>query len=457
MKLNALMRQIALLLALMMLLLSGAACAQEDLEKQYAAAKTMLENKDYQAAAEAFAALGDYSDSQRQWKRARYNIALELFDAEEYHEANAIFEELGDYQNSKKNAYTSFLRARIIDYKQAKTLYNEGDYEAAKALFESLGNYEDAKERAAQAEEKLQETLQAKAEVQFYENAVKLLDEGEYQAAYEAFLQAGPYEGATEGLYQAVEGMAKERVYARAEESLANGETAQALLMFETLDDFRDSTAQAETIRSAENAPEEMDENQRKYEQALLLRELWKREEANALFAELGDYSNAADLIEIIAPQIPAARLRDDYTTPYSEVFTAPDGSQHYYRIFKGVHTWVEAKFFCELLGGHLATITSNEENEFVYWFMRDNDFLTAYFGLSDEERVGNWIWVTGEPVEYTNWHLGEPSRSGKERYGMYFYKHTKGTWNDSHFYETYEWGEPGCSFICEWDVPAEK
>ena len=36
----------------------------------------------------------------------------------------------------------------------------------------------------------------------------------------------------------------------------------------------------------------------------------------------------------------------------------------------------------------------------------------------------------------------------------MYLYLHEKGTWNDSHFYETDKWGEPGCSFICEWDLP---
>lgn len=50
------------------------------------------------------------------------------------------------------------------------------------------------------------------------------------------------------------------------------------------------------------------------------------------------------------------------------------------------------------------------------------------------------------------NWHENEPSRSAKERYGMYFYKHLDGTWNDSHFYETAK-VDPGCSYICEWDV----
>lgn len=436
---------------LMILLLSfGSAFAEEDLQAKYEAAQELLAGEEYEAAAEAFAALDNYEDSKNLYKRARYSLALKHFDAEEYHEANEIFEELGDYRNSKKNAYTAFLRARIIDFKQAKALYEAGEYEEAKAMFEALGNYEDAKKRAAEAEARIQEKLQAQAEAEAYDKAVKLLEAGDYKAAYDAFIQAGPVEGSTEGMYQAVYGMAYEQVYADAKAALANGETAMAKLTFETLGDYLDSAEQAGAI--AVDQP--MDKQEETYQKAHILRKLWKREEANALFAEVGDYKDAMDRVEIIAPQIEAIRLRDDATTDFSDVFTAPDGTKHRYRIFKGVHTWVEAKFFCELMGGHLATITSHDENEFVYWFMRGNNFLTAYFGLSDEERVGNWIWVTGEPVEYTNWNRGEPSRSGKERYGMYLYLHEKGTWNDSHFYETDKWGEPGCSFICEWDLP---
>lgn len=436
---------------LMILLLSfGSAFAEEDLQAKYEAAQELLAGEEYEAAAEAFAALDNYEDSKNLYKRARYSLALKHFDAEEYHEANEIFEELGDYRNSKKNAYTAFLRARIIDFKQAKALYEAGEYEEAKAMFEALGNYEDAKKRAAEAEARIQEKLQAQAEAEAYDKAVKLLEAGDYKAAYDAFILAGPVEGSTEGMYQAVYGMAYEQVYADAKAALANGETAMAKLTFETLGDYLDSAEQAKAI--AVDQP--MDKQEETYQKAHILRKLWKREEANALFAEVGDYKDAKDRVEIIAPQIKAIRLRDDATTDFSDVFTAPDGTKHRYRIFKGVHTWVEAKFFCELMGGHLATITSHDENEFVYWFMRGNNFLTAYFGLSDEERVGNWIWVTGEPVEYTNWNRGEPSRSGKERYGMYLYLHEKGTWNDSHFYETDKWGEPGCSFICEWDLP---
>ena len=179
---------------------------------------------------------------------------------------------------------------------------------------------------------------------------------------------------------------------------------------------------------------------------------VWNWDEANALFESLGDFSNAAVMVMPEMEPITALQLRDDKTSDKSEIFTAPDGTKHQYQIFKGVPKWRQAQVFCELLGGHLATLTTAEENDFVYGFMRDCGYLTAYFGLSDEARTGDWIWVTGEPFEYTNWHRNEPSRSAKERYGMYFYKHLDGTWNDSHFYE-YAEVDPGCSFICEWNL----
>lgn len=36
------------------------------------------------------------------------------------------------------------------------------------------------------------------------------------------------------------------------------------------------------------------------------------------------------------------------------------------YKIFDDIMTWYEANEFAESLGGHLATITSNEEQQFL-------------------------------------------------------------------------------------------
>ena len=106
---------------------------------------------------------------------------------------------------------------------------------------------------------------------------------------------------------------------------------------------------------------------------------------------------------------------------------------------------------FCELLGGHLATISCQEENDFIYQLMLEAGYTSAYFGLTDRAEEGTWIWVTGEPVTYTNWHAGEPnSAHPNENYGMFYYSFGDGTWNDGDF----EWGGTGggTAFICEWE-----
>ncbi len=106
---------------------------------------------------------------------------------------------------------------------------------------------------------------------------------------------------------------------------------------------------------------------------------------------------------------------------------------------------WAEAKKYCESVGGHLATITSKEENEYVYQFMKDSGFNDAFFGFTDEEEEGVWKWVTGEPVSYTNWKEGEPNDDvGSEDYAMFYHNYAD-QWNDWNFGKV-------TAFICEWE-----
>lgn len=175
-----------------------------------------------------------------------------------------------------------------------------------------------------------------------------------------------------------------------------------AMRGFEAVSAYEDSRERAELL--SETVKKSQD-----FTRALCLAEVGQQEQANEMLRSLEDFQNASLHIWPVA-NFSAKQLRDDKTSPKSDVFTAPDGTKHRYQIFKGVRTWKEAKVFCEVLGGHLATPTTDEENQFVYRFMRDSGYLTAYFGLSDEKRVGDWIWVTGEPFEYTNWHRASPA-----------------------------------------------
>lgn len=129
----------------------------------------------------------------------------------------------------------------------------------------------------------------------------------------------------------------------------------------------------------------------------------------------------------------------------------------HRYQVFENqASTWVEAENYCQSLGGHLATISCQEENDFIYQVMVNAGYTSAYFGLTDHDKEGTWIWVTGEPVTYTNWHSGEPnSENANEDYALFYYKYKDKTWNDGNF--EYSIGNKGSAFICEWDPIPEN
>lgn len=128
------------------------------------------------------------------------------------------------------------------------------------------------------------------------------------------------------------------------------------------------------------------------------------------------------------------------------------EGNGHYYKVFSGPNseypqlTWEEAKLACEQLGGHLVTITSSEEQDFI----ESLDSTTCigewsvWIGLSRPEGTGPWTWITGEPYEYTHWDNNEPSGDGScvamrtKNYGY--------GWNDADANTPF-------AYVCEWDV----
>lgn len=121
----------------------------------------------------------------------------------------------------------------------------------------------------------------------------------------------------------------------------------------------------------------------------------------------------------------------------------------HYYYIYEakeGETNWEKAKENCESKDGYLATITSEDENKFVFTLLNKYGYKNAYFGLFDEDQ-NDWKWDNGETFAYSNWASGEPS-SSFEDYGMYYYKYTE-QWNDGNFSLPEEDGKTG--YICEW------
>ena len=121
--------------------------------------------------------------------------------------------------------------------------------------------------------------------------------------------------------------------------------------------------------------------------------------------------------------------------------------NNHSYYVYDldSVTTWEEAEEYCESLGGHLATITSTEEDDFLFDYVSNLGYGSVLFGLSDANQEGLWVWVTGEEVAYENWASGEPNnQGGYEHFGQYYEKNTDGSWNDG--------SGKTCPFLCEWD-----
>lgn len=114
----------------------------------------------------------------------------------------------------------------------------------------------------------------------------------------------------------------------------------------------------------------------------------------------------------------------------------------HWYLLLSQERSWHTAHEYCRGMGAHLVTISDEAENRFVY-----NISSFTWLGASDEKEEGVWVWVTSEPMTYTNWAEREPNNCGQpdchpEHYLTF--SESPLQWNDVPAVEL--------PFICEWD-----
>ena len=72
------------------------------------------------------------------------------------------------------------------------------------------------------------------------------------------------------------------------------------------------------------------------------------------------------------------------------------------YALFDMSLPYSEAESVCKLMGGHLVSITSEEEQTIVNEIIENGSYDKYYIGLSDEEN-GTYLWSSGEKYDYTN------------------------------------------------------
>lgn len=133
----------------------------------------------------------------------------------------------------------------------------------------------------------------------------------------------------------------------------------------------------------------------------------------------------------------------------------------HYYKIFDEGMTWQQAKKRCEEIGGHLATITSKEEQAVIQNLLFLHGHKNYYWlgGVRDKKNIDKWTWVTGEEFSYLNWSNRQPDNAQGVQNVIILYKSSNnlyGKWDDLQEsgnnggpYRYYDIENSG--FVCEW------
>ncbi|MEI6785449.1 MAG: hypothetical protein WCQ21_31505 [Verrucomicrobiota bacterium] len=129
---------------------------------------------------------------------------------------------------------------------------------------------------------------------------------------------------------------------------------------------------------------------------------------------------------------------------------TASGGNGHWYKAVPntGGVTPQLATQLARQDGGYLASITSAEENSFVFGLVNSPAFFNSFNGSGPvlggrqqpgaSEPAGGWYWLSGEPWNYTNWSSDSPDNGGGVEDSLEFYSGMGGTpaptWNDQPF-----------------------
>lgn len=84
----------------------------------------------------------------------------------------------------------------------------------------------------------------------------------------------------------------------------------------------------------------------------------------------------------------------------------------HEYILTPAPMTWQDAQAFSRSVGGYLASVGDQAENDWI-----TTTFAVAlpapdyvWIGLTDRDVEGTFTWDSGEPLAYTNWFPGEPN-----------------------------------------------
>lgn len=157
-------------------------------------------------------------------------------------------------------------------------------------------------------------------------------------------------------------------------------------------------------------------------------------------------------LLEMISGQNVLAKKRvEDKTIPdSSKVRIIPSEAQkwngNYYMVYEDSMEWDEAEKQCEAMGGHLVTITTSGEQNFINSL--ELECTDYWMGGTDVDVEGKWRWITGEDWQYENWHEKQPDNDMQIENYLALVTSWDNEWNDV----PVEGATGDLGFICEWE-----
>ena len=135
-------------------------------------------------------------------------------------------------------------------------------------------------------------------------------------------------------------------------------------------------------------------------------------------------YRGSLDDVRLYNRALSSAEIALMYENQASSLDTDGDGltdawEKGYgrYQIVPGNFTWEQAKADAEARGGHLVTITSQDEWNMIWSLLGPSWGSTVYWmGGTDQGTDGNWRWVTGENWSFNRWYPSQPSGGGEHQ-----------------------------------------
>jgi hypothetical protein len=111
----------------------------------------------------------------------------------------------------------------------------------------------------------------------------------------------------------------------------------------------------------------------------------------------------------------------------------------HYYCLTPGMTGWPEAERIAQQMGGHLATIRSAAEEDWL--FSRFPHWGALWIGVNDLAHESVWTWTSGESVDYAHWGDGEPNGGRTQNYGAIDLRDTAAVKQWGSIFPTFTWG----------------